>query len=78
MVADVGSMSSFLVGQVFFGEMANPSNGRDIAAFHARSLGIVTVKTFDSTYISELRRGIDRFTFSYKPHIALELVSIIY
>ena len=77
MVADVGSMSSFLVGQVFFGEMANPSNRRDIAAFYVRSFGFVTVKIFDSTYVSELRRGIVRFTFSYKLHIALELVGII-
>jgi len=77
MVTDVGSMSSFLVGQVFFGKMANPSNRRDIAAFYVRSLSIVAVKTFDSTYVSELRRGNVRFTFSYKPRIALELVDII-
>lgn len=70
-------MSSFLVGQVFFGKMANPFIRRDIAAFYARSLGIVAVKIFDSTYVSELRRGNVRFTFSYKPRIALELVGII-
>ena len=53
--------------------MANPSNGRDIAAFYARNLGILAVKTCNSTYVSELRRGNVRFTFSYKPRIALEL-----
>ena len=75
-VTDVGSMSSFLIGQVYFGEMANPSNRRDIAAFMP-GVWHRAVKTFDSTYVSELRRGNVRFTFSYKPRIALELVGII-
>ena len=57
--------------------MANPSNRHDIAAFYVRSLDTVAVKTFDSTCVSELRRGNVRFTFSYKPRIALELAGII-